>query len=269
MPNDRLCEIESGSFNNNPIHIGNLHFYNSVILFALIFLTPKVAISQQSPVVPASPLASSSRETVPAPANGFVTMPKQTSDHRSQDPEVSIMGMIPDGDYRLFSATVRCNVWTVGVEYDLAFPGTFLKARADYATEILPVVLLSQPDVSDFWGNGLGPNQRLVPGLSILPIGFRFRWRGNNAVRPYVVGKLGAIVFARKALSQAASNANFNIQAAFGIQMRLTERLDLRVEPFEFFHVSNGYMAASNPGMDELATRFGVTYHLRKKVQER
>jgi hypothetical protein len=77
-----------------------------------------------------------------------------------------------------------------------------------------------------------------------------------------VVGKLGAIVFTQKVLSQSASYTNFNIQAAFGLQIRMTPRIDFRLEPFEFFHVSNGYLAASNPGMDELATRIGITYHL-------
>jgi hypothetical protein len=47
----------------------------------------------------------------------------------------------------------------------------------------------------------------------------------------------------------------------------MTERVDLRIDPFEFFHVSNGYLAASNPGMDELAMKFGVTYHLSKRGQ--
>ena len=81
-----------------------------------------------------------------------------------------------------------------------------------------------------------------------------------------MVGKLGAIAFDQKALSLNASYANFNVQAAFGVQIRMTDRMDLRVEPFEFFHVSNGYLAASNPGMDELATRIGISYYLRKPV---
>ena len=83
-----------------------------------------------------------------------------------------------------------------------------------------------------------------------------------------MVGKVGGIFFTQKAFSPAASYANFNVSAAFGVQVRLTERFDLRVEPFEFFHVSNGYLAASNPGMDEVATRFGVAYHLRKKSKK-
>jgi hypothetical protein len=52
------------------------------------------------------------------------------------------------------------------------------------------------------------------------------------------------------------------VQAAFGLQIKLNERMDLRVEPFQFFHVSNGYLAASNPGMDQLASRIGISYYV-------
>jgi hypothetical protein len=199
-------------------------------------------------------------------ASDIVVTPKQTPAKKPVESEISVMGMIPDGDYRLFSATVRCNAWTVGVEYDRHSLGHLLKSRVDYVMEVLPFVLLNEPAKSDFWGNAKSPNQQLVPGLSISPVGFRFLWRNNTAVRPYVIGKLGAIAFTQKVLSQSASYANFNVQAAFGLQFRITERVDLRVEPFEFFHVSNGYLAASNPGMDELATRIGFTYHLGKKT---
>lgn len=137
----------------------------------------------------------------------------------------------------------------------------------DYVMEALPFVLLSQPAVSDFWGNAVSPNQQRVQGITLSPFGFRWLWRSNKAIKPYVVGKLGTAVFTRKAFSQNASYANFNVQAAFGLQLRLTERVDLRVEPFEFFHVSNGYLARSNPGMDELATRFGVSWRLGKRVR--
>jgi hypothetical protein len=231
------------------------------LLFALVVFAPHAAISQKADV-PVAPQISLS--TGPAPASDVIVTPTPRSIHPAES-EIAAMGMIPDGDYRLISATVRCDAWTVGVEYDHPFPGTFLKARADYATEVIPVLLLSQPAVSDFWGNAKSPNQQIVPGLSILPIGFRFLWRGRDAVSPYMVGKVGGIFFSRKAFSPAGSYANFNVSAAFGLQIRLTERIDLRVEPFEFFHVSNGYLAASNPGMDEVATRFGVAYHLREK----
>jgi hypothetical protein len=181
--------------------------------------------------------------------------------------EIAVTGMVPYGDYRLYSATIRCNAWTVGVEYDRHSWGYFLKSQFDYVVEVIPIVVLSQPAVSDFWGNAKSPNQQLVPGVSISPFGFRLLWRSNKAVRPYVIGKVGVIAFPQKALSPAASYANFNVQADFGILFKMTERVDLRVDPFVFFHVSNGYLAASNPGMDELAMKIGISYHLGKKGQ--
>lgn len=264
LPNDLLHKLESAAVNKERIssHCGSI--YRLITLLVLLVPTHLAFSQAEIPFAPNEVM-----EDNAAPAKAVIVTPKQTAGTHPVQSELAVMGMIPDGDYRLISATVRCNAWTVSVEYDHPFPRTFLKARADYATEVIPLVLLSEPAVSDFWGNAESPNQQIVPGLSILPIGFRFLWRGNRAVKPYMVGKLGAIFFTRKALSPAASYANFNVQAAFGLQMRLTQRMDLRVEPFEFFHVSNGYLAASNPGMDELATRFGLAFHLRKKDRTR
>lgn len=211
--------------------------------------------------------AVSSSVATPASTDGAataVTLPPVKATKPGSDGEISVMGQIPDGDYRLFSATTRCNAWTIGVEYDRRW-GHLFSMRLDYVAEIIPVLLLSQPAVSDFWGNGLSPNQEIVPGISISPFGLRFVLRDGKRLRPIFVGKLGAAAFTKKAFSPNAAYANFNIQAATGIQYRVSEKFDLRVEPFQFFHVSNGYLAASNPGMDELAWRVGFTYHLSKK----
>jgi hypothetical protein len=52
------------------------------------------------------------------------------------------------------------------------------------------------------------------------------------------------------------------------VQIRLTNRTALRVDPLEYFHVSNGYLAASNPGFDELGARLGISSHLGKPEQQ-
>ena len=201
-------------------------------------------------------------ETATPPVSDSVVIPKTVPEKQPVRSEIAVMGMIPWGDYRLYSATVRCTAWTVGVEYDRHSWGHFLKSDMDYVVEVLPLVILSQPAVSDFWGNGQSPNQEYVPGLMISPFGFRWVWLRDRAVKPYVVGRLGAIAFTEKAFSPKASYVNFNVQAAFGLQIKLNERMDLRVEPFQFFHVSNGYLAASNPGMDQLASRIGISYYI-------
>jgi Lipid A 3-O-deacylase (PagL) len=200
-------------------------------------------------------------------ATGAIMTPKPVPAKAPHASDISFMAMLPYGDYRLFSATIRCNAWTGSVEYDRNSWGHFLRSRVDYSVEVIPILLLTQPAVTDFWGNGLTPAQKWVPGVSISPFGFRFLWRSNKSVKPYVIGKLGAAVFTQKAFSEKASYVNFNVQTAFGLQFRMTDNWDLRVEPFQFFHVSNGYLAASNPGMDEIAVKFGVTYHLNKGTQ--
>lgn len=225
---------------------------------------------------PANTSATTNNSVAPNPAktdtlatDAAVIVPKPVPEKQPVRSEIAVMGMIPDGDYRLISATVRCNAWTVSVEYDRHSWGRLMGAQWDYVVEVIPVLILSEPAVSDFWGNAKSPHQKLVPGISISPFGFRWLWRHDKAIKPYIVGKLGAAVFTQKALSPAASYANFNVQAAFGLQFKMTDRWDLRVEPFEFYHVSNGYLAASNPGMDELATRIGVSYYIGKRNNNR
>ena len=229
--------------------------YRLCLVAALCLLMPRLSQAQEMP----SPVVTE----VPAEAEtGSTEKPKGKHDVES---ELSVTAMIPMGDYRMFSATVRCNAWTAGVEYDRHSWGRFMGSQFDYVVEVIPVLILSEPAKSDFFGNPKSPNQQLVPGISISPFGFRWLWRSDRAIRPFVIGKLGAAVFTQKAFSQNASYANFNVQADFGILFKMTDRVDLRVDPFVFFHVSNGYLAASNPGMDELATKFGISYHLGKR----
>ncbi len=196
--------------------------------------------------------------------DSVIATSKPAKPKKNPDGELAVMGMIPDGDYRLFAATVRCHVWNIAVEYDRRW-GHVGKIRLDYVAEIAPFTILSQPADADFWGNGLTPEQETVPGLSVSPFGLRFVFREGKKIRPIFVGKLGVIAFTKRAFSPDATYWNINVQAAAGVQYALTERFDVRVEPFQFFHVSNGYLARSNPGMDQIGWRLGFSYHLRKK----
>lgn len=225
---------------------------------------PQLAHAQQleSALVPADPLADTTAEAV-------MVVPSQPPEKPPVEREIAVMGMIPAGDYRMFSATIRCNAWTMAVEYDRDAWGHFLHSRIDYMAEIQPVLILSEPAKSDFWGNPISPNQQLLPGLGISPFGFRMLWRGNKTVKPYILGRIGVDAFIRKAMSPNASYANFNVQADFGLEIRLNDRVEMRVDPFAFYHVSNGYLAASNPGMDELATKIGISYHMGKRLSIR
>jgi hypothetical protein len=183
--------------------------------------------------------------------------------------EITVSGMVPYGDDEIFGAAIRCTVYTVELEYDRHSWGHLGKARLDYVAEMLPVVFLSQPAKADFWGNPLSPNQELAHGLGISPFGFRILWRSNKAIKPFLVGNAGAIAFTQKAFSPNSSYANFNFQGDFGFEIRLTDRVELRVDPLVYFHVSNGYLPASNPGMDQVAAKMGISYHLGRQGEGR
>jgi len=142
------------------------------------------------------------------------------------------------------------------------FFGPFVHARVDWSPEILPVCVLLSPQKTDEWGNDLSPKQKkTVFGTSINPVGYRFLWRQNKALRPFFNGKLGGIAFTQKALAPSGAYANFTAQAIIGAEIRVNNKMDVRVAG-QYFHFSNLYFAADNPGFDEATVNFGVSYHI-------
>jgi hypothetical protein len=225
----------------------------AALLVALWVLPLQAGLSQQT--------AAALVTTGPASANN-------RAGRKPVESEVAFAGMFSYGNYRIFGAAPRCNIWSAGVEYDRHSWGHLVKARIDYVFEVLPFALLSEPAKANFWGGPESPDQQWVHGVGVSPFGFRFVWRDNARVQPYMMGNAGGVVFPRKILSPNASYANFNFQGHFGLQIRTSGRADIRLEPLVYFHVSNGYFAASNPGFDQLGARVGISYHLgRKHIQ--
>lgn len=225
------------------------------ILTVLCLLASQVALSQEPETA----------ATTNSPAEAESGVIQNSPRRQPVESEIAESGMVSYGNYRIFGAAARCNIWAAGVEYDRNSWGHFVKAQIDYVVEALPFVLLSEPTKADFWGNPKSPYQQLVPGVGFSPFGFRFLWRSNAKVKPFMTGKAGGIFFPKKILSPASSYANFNFQGAFGLEIRMTDRVELRLTPVEYFHVSNGYLAASNPGFDQLGTTFGLSYHLGRR----
>jgi hypothetical protein len=74
------------------------------------------------------------------------------------------------------------------------------------------------------------------------------------------------IAFDKKALSPDASYWNFTMQTGFGIQARLTQRLDLRVGLSDF-HFSNAFMVPMTPGLDVMNCNAGIVFHYGPRPQ--
>jgi hypothetical protein len=180
---------------------------------------------------------------------------------RSVESELIVEGLASYGHYKIFASGSDCKLYTAGVEYDRHSWGNFLGARVDYVAEILPVVLLSEPAKQDIWGSPLTYARELVPGVGFSPIGFRMQWLSNRAFKPYLEAKGGMLAFPKKVLSSEATYENFSLQSAVGAQVRLTDRLGLRLGLLSDFHFSNAFMVPVNPGLDVMNANLGLSYH--------
>ena len=175
--------------------------------------------------------------------------------------EIILEAMASYGNYQIFAAGTDSKVYYGGVEYNRHTWGKFLGARFDYVAEILPIVMLNQPAVTDYWGNPKSKERKYVPGVGITPIGFRWLWRPKKQWRPYLEAKGGIVGFTSKALSQAATYENFTLQSCMGVQVMMTDRIGLRLGLFGDFHFSNSFITQYNPGLDVMNANLGVSWH--------
>jgi hypothetical protein len=194
-----------------------------------------------------------------------------TAEVKSKQPvesEIIWEGTASYGNYNLYAIDDMTKIYTSGVEYDRHVWGYFMKAQMDYVAEVLPLFLLVEPAKSDYYGNPLTGNRKLVPGLGITPVGLRMMWRSNKQrFKPYVLIKGGMVGFTQKALSTNASYENFTLQSGFGVQTRLTQRVDLRLGLWGDFHVSNAIVVPTDPGTDVMNANWGICYHLGQPRQ--
>lgn len=197
----------------------------------------------------------------PSEDSGARTMPDKPS-KPPVEREIAMIGMASYGNWRIFAGGQDCKLFTAGFEYDRHSWGYFLKARMDYVAEVLPFVLLREPAKADIWGDPSTTAKKTVPGLGISPIGMRMMWFDKTAVKPYFMVKGGLIGFPEKVLSTKASYESLSLQLGIGMQVRMSERTDLRLGLFNDFHFSNAFIVPVNPGLDVMNASFGVSYHL-------
>lgn len=183
--------------------------------------------------------------------------------------DIVIEGLASYGNYKIFASGTNCKLYTAGVEYDRNSWGRLLGARMDWVAEVLPLVLLNKPVLTDEFGNTKSYAREVVPGFGISPIGFRLLWRDHKAIKPYLMAKGGMLGFAEKVPARQATYENFSLQSAMGVNVRMNEKVDLRLGLFSDFHFSNAFIVDSNPGLDVMNANIGISYHLGGRAAAR
>ncbi len=206
---------------------------------------------------------------------GIVWLPRPGSAIRPSDAPASrapvesdlvFEGLNSVGHFKILANSWWSYLSTGGIEYDRHSWGTFMGARRDYSAEIMPVVILRQPRKTDLWGNPQTKSHQAIPGLGVYPIGIRLLWRDADRIKPFFIARGGLVGYTQKAFSQDAAYENFSLDYRIGLQVRVSERVDIR-GGFGILHQSDGFVVPSNPGLDEMNVSAGVSYRLGGAAQ--
>lgn len=197
-----------------------------------------------------------------AAAESIVAPDRDADVRRPRPSELIYEGMMSYGNYKVFGAAENVKLYTSGVEFDREVWPRFLGSRVDYAMELLPVVLLSQPAKTDFWGDTLSRNRTIIHGCGITPIGLRLLWRDEHRIMPYFEVKGTVLGFTQKALSRQATYENWSFHLTQGVKIKLRDRFDVRLGLLSDLHFSNAFVVRSNPAVDVMNVDIGLVYHL-------
>jgi hypothetical protein len=176
--------------------------------------------------------------------------------------EIIYEGMTSYGNFKVFGAAENAKLRAAGVEFDRELWPRVMGMRVDYVSEVLPVLLLSQPAKADIWGNPVGSSREIVPGMGVTPIGFRLLWRDGRRWMPYFETKASVLGFTQKALSPQATYENWSFHCTGGMKVKLSGRYDLRLGLLSDLHFSNAFVVRSNPALDVMNVDVGIVYHL-------
>jgi Lipid A 3-O-deacylase (PagL) len=187
---------------------------------------------------------------------------RQAGQPRPVESEIIYEGQGSFGNYKIFAQGEGSKLFSAGAEYERHSWGCFLNAQVYYVAEFLPFVMLEEPADLNYYGITRSSAKQLDPGIGITPVGFRMIWRDGKAIKPYIMGKGGFLIFTKKAESPNASYENISLRSEVGVQIRMTRRVDLRLGMGDY-HFSNAFVVPSNPGLDVMSYMGGIAFHLK------
>jgi len=126
-----------------------------------------------------------------------------------------------------------------------------------WAPEVVPLLMLSA--TPKYHVNGVDPDSGFpsyavdgsgyVAGVGLSPVGFEGRVAIGKSWRLYAATAAGFVKFTRNAPIPEARAFNYTFEYGGGIELRLRSDWWLRIG-YKFHHLSNGFSAEENPGVD-------------------
>ena len=165
--------------------------------------------------------------------------------------ELGIWGGISFNSPTLIGQTPDARFGNIGLRY-----GRVLKTSKTVAFEwtydAIPVAVLSNnrfavvPSGSGFI---FAQTRKSVYGWGLSPIGLKFNFRRNRRVEPFAQATGGFLYFKEQVPVAGAARFNFTFDFSGGLQIVNSNRRAFTIG-YKYQHISNGYRANFNPGVD-------------------
>ena len=134
-----------------------------------------------------------------------------------------------------------------------------------YIAEIVPVAIIRQPQ-QGYAVNGnpvdLPGNKQTIYGVGVSPLGLQMNFRRGCVLQPYVNGTAGVLYFEDQVPVANSSKFNFEFGLGAGVEIWHQENQSIRLG-YKYNHISNGFTAQQNPGVDSNLFYVGYAWSWR------
>jgi hypothetical protein len=128
----------------------------------------------------------------------------------------------------------------------------------EWTIDAIPVAVLSNSRLTSVPCCGFVLQRKRAYGWGISPIGLKFNFRRNKRVQPFGASSGGFLYFNEKVPVSGAARFNFTFDFQAGIQIIKSNQRSFMIG-YKYNHISNGYHAPINPGVDVQMVFFGFS----------
>lgn len=170
---------------------------------------------------------------------------------RKGDNEFGVWGGVSFHSTTLIGKTPDARFANIGVRYGRVLAASETVAFS-WTLDAIPLAVLSNPRftaVPSGSGFVVTQSRKSVYAWGAAPIGLKFNFRRNRRVQPYGHATGGFLYFNEDVPLPGAARFNFTYDFSGGVQIVNSDRKAFTIG-YKYQHISNGYRATFNPGVD-------------------
>lgn len=187
--------------------------------------------------------------TVGAPAQ--TTAPSPSEGIQKHWNEFGVWGGMSFDSTTLIGKTPDARFGNIGLRYGRVLK-TSKTVAFEWTIDVIPVAVLSNPRfvvVPSGSGFIFTQTRKSVYGWGAAPIGLKFNFRRNRRIQPFGQATGGFLYFNEQVPVAGAARFNFTFDFSGGVQIVNSSHRAFTIG-YKYQHISNGYRADFNPGVD-------------------